>query len=489
VAFVDASTLVVRTVEAGNGPTYLAPVPVAEGGVDAVVVLNVLSHDASYLRAANGQLTSVLIPGIAPRANAWAVSADGRWALAWTDTRLLAAAGKIGPRDLDGFQDVTAIDLAATPPVAATVAVGFRPVSLRFDAQGRRAFAATEDGVTVIGLPGPSGTVEVLSDVPLGPDPSGDADTRDVSITAAGRAVVRHEGSPDVGIVDLGSGAISTVAMSAAVTDIDVTADGSRAVAVARATGEVAVLPLPAAMTDPASVRRTTVSGQVVGSVALTADGQRAVLYSNATDAERLTVLELEAGELRSLRVHAPVLSVHPTPDGKFALVVHRVAATGGGGTGGASGSTGGGAAGGGAAIGTGGAAGGGGAGGAAIPATGAFTVIPLDGSRSGRIEETDAPPQAVAFSPASERALVTVRNDRTRVFGVHVVALPSLQVGRLALASPPISAGVVAGANRGFVAQRHPEGRITFIPFTDEAPRTITGFELGARIVDGDTQ
>src|SRR5580765_5544230 len=61
VAYVDATALSVRTVEAGNGPTYLAVVP---GGADAVIVLNTLSNDATLLRVNNGTLESRTFPDL-----------------------------------------------------------------------------------------------------------------------------------------------------------------------------------------------------------------------------------------------------------------------------------------------------------------------------------------------------------------------------------------------------------------------------------------
>ncbi len=44
----------------------------------------------------------------------------------------------------------------------------------------------------------------------------------------------------------------------------------------------------------------------------------------------------------------------------------------------------------------------------------------------------------------------------------------------------------MVPEAGVAYVAQEHPEGRITFIKLSDGSARTLTGFELGARIVDG---
>jgi hypothetical protein len=66
------------------------------------------------------------------------------------------------------------------------------------------------------------------------------------------------------------------------------------------------------------------------------------------------------------------------------------------------------------------------------------------------------------------------------------VASMPSLQIDTYELASEPISAGIVAGANRGYVAQTHPDGRITFVDFSTGELRTVTGFELATQVVNG---
>ena len=90
-----------------------------------------------------------------------------------------------------------------------------------------------------------------------------------------------------------------------------------------------------------------------------------------------------------------------------------------------------------------------------------------------------------MAVAPTSDRVLVTVRDDAHKNFGVYLGLLPSLEVRRYPLASPPIAAGVVAGAGRGYVAQQHPEGRITFVTLDSGDARTLTGYELASRVVD----
>lgn len=474
VAYVDASTVSVKTAEAGNAPTYLAIVP---GVADEVIVLNVLSHDATLMQAAPTGLASTMISGVAPLANAWAMSPDGHFALAWTDSKAALAAASHDT--LEGFQDLTAIDLRSSPPLATTLAVGYRPVSITFSADGAEAYVVTGDGVSVLGLPAVAGgTVRVARDVPLTDDPTEDADTRDVSVTATGTAVVRREGSADVRIVDLHAGTAGVVTLSGPVTDLDVTPDGTRAVAVVRATSQVAVLTLATAIADPATIASETIADQVVGSVVITPDGGQAILYSNAAETETLVVVDLTTGTYRLVRVHALVLSVVPGPDGQFAVVLHRQPSASSSPDGGA------------ADAGTDGGAKTSDAGATAPSAApaiaNAFSVIPLDGSRAGRIQETTAPPGAVAWAPGSDHALITVSDQKMRTYGAYLVGVPALDVTSIALASPPIATGVVAGANRGYVAQSYSEGRITFIPFDQGPPQTLTGFDLGARVVDG---
>jgi hypothetical protein len=466
VAYVDATALAVKTVEAGNGPTYLAAVP---GVDDAVVVLNALSNDATLLRANGDALASRTIEGVAPGSNAWAVSPDGHWAIAWTDARAVPSAA-----DTEGFHDVSIIDLQATSGTASTLAVGYRPVSLAFSADSSQAFAVTEDGVSVVSL----AKAAVVDTVPLGANGVTDPqDTHDVSITPDGKlAVVRRDGSASVAVVDLASHARTEIPLSGVVTDVDVSPDGARAVAVVRATAEVAILPLAGHAPAPADVSHVTITGETVGQVTLTAGGSVAVLYSNALPSERISVLTLGATPaFHVVRLHASVLSALPTPDGKFAVVLHAdiapppaasgVAADGGvGADAGAAAPP--------PEVTT-----------AAPPAT-AFSLAPLDGTNPPRIEPADAPIQAVAVAPTSNSVLLTVRDDAKQIYGAVLGLMPSLKVQKVPLASPPIAAGVVSGANRGYAAQQYADGRITFLSLDSGDARTLTGYELGARVV-----
>jgi hypothetical protein len=208
--------------------------------------------------------------------------------------------------------------------------------------------------------------------------------------------------------------------------------------------------------------------------VVIAPGGGAAVLYSNAAPLDRITVLTLGATpSYRVVKLHAPVLSAFLTAGAHNAVVLHAAppAASGGAPADGGAPSVDGGA-------------GGSDAGSGPVPAS-AFSLVPLDQDLPAKIVDTAARPQSVAVTDDGARVLVTVRDDVQKVYGVYMGLFPTLEVETLTLASPPIAVGVVAGAGRGYVAQKHPEGRITFVTLASGDARTLTGFELGAGVKD----
>jgi hypothetical protein len=497
VARIDANSYEVRTVEAGFGPTYLAAVP-TPGPEDSprAIVLNVRSHDATLLVAdANGSVTTQTVP-VHPGANAWAISARGRWAIAWSDVSQAAA-----PDPTEGFQDITVIDLAGAAPRATRLSVGYRPTRLYIAADESRAFAVTEPGITAIDLAASSGPM-VSRDIAVTDDPFLSPAARDVSVTPDGSlALVRHDGSAVIGVVTLATGSRVTVTMPAAVTDLDLTDDGTRAVAVMRGgdapppvdagtdagadarsdaddanTGDasdagdagdarqdsapplaidskVAVLPIPAIAASPTTFEVVTLVGERTGSVALSPDGRSALLYTNAFDNDRLTILSIGdgAGSLsyRTVALKAPVRAVFAAPDASHAIALLEP--------------------------------------GAGSTKPGAFSIVPIASNLPPKIQGTEAVPVSVAIAPGTAgRALVTVSDESTRVFATYLARMPELLIDRLPLSSAPLATGIVPAAASGFVAEKHPEGRITFVQLASGKARTLTGFELGAKVVDG---
>ncbi len=455
VALVDAETLRVTTVESGFGPRYLSPVPTEDPDVVEALVLNVIGEDATLLRLADGALAAPVRFPTHADANAVTVSPSGRWAVVWSDWRRAAV---LDP--MDSFQDLTLIVVRPTSgaPRSMRRVTGYRPSSVTFDADEARVIVVNEHGITAIDL-GDESDPRVLDLIEVAPGGLADAAARDVVVTPDGDlAIVRREASAVLGFVDLASGAITDVELPGPVTDLDLDADGTRAVAVMRDAGLVAVLELPAALIDPTAIVTATLPA-TLGSVSLAPDGSVGVLYTNATPSSTIATLNLRDDDrflaLRTEDLRAPVRGVLVAPDAAHAVALLDPPA-------------------------------------GSVKA-GAFSVIPTATARVPKIVGTDAPATAVALAPApTEAALVTVRDDTRRVYGVHVVGLPSLQEDFLSLASPPLAVGIIPELGKGYVAQEHPEGRITFIEFpadltsgTAATPtaRTLTGFELAAKV------
>jgi hypothetical protein len=327
--------------------------------------------------------------------------------------------------------------------------VGYRPVAMGFDSQATRAFAVTQDGITVIGLDG--GAPSVIENVDLGVSPSGEAVQQDVSITPDGAfALIRREGDPTVSVLSLDSGARTDVTLSGPVTDLDLSADGKVAVAIVRETGEAVLMPIPGIAADPLALSVIPIPDVVVGSASLPAGSPLAFLYTNATASTVLTAIDTSdaAAPPAFFKLWAPIQAVFPTADAAHAIVLHAAAE------------------------------------GSQYPA--AMSVLPVAADLPAKLAGLDGPPVSVAVAPAGHRALVATGDASMPEYRLYVAAMPSLEVTSFVLASQPIAAGIVAGADRGYVAQKHPDGRITFVDFATGELRTLTGFELGSQVVDG---
>src|SRR5690606_29871459 len=130
----------------------------------------------------------------------------------------------------DGFQDLTLIDLSAETPRPTRLSVGFRPTRLFFDGDEDHVYVVTEPGISTLEL-GDEPSVGLL--LPLDQDELDTPTGRDVTVTpSGGHAFVRREGSSEIEILDLTNDARSSMLLSGPVTDLDLTPDGTRGVAV-----------------------------------------------------------------------------------------------------------------------------------------------------------------------------------------------------------------------------------------------------------------
>ena len=446
VALIDAKTLSVRMTNAGFGPTYLAAVP-SKAGTDSAIVINVGSHDASWFVASGTDINVVTI-ATHVGANAWSVSADGRFAIAWTDAARIEGGQ---PDSVNGYSELTVIDLATSPPISTRLSVGFRPSQVVFDAGAKHAYAVVDEGISVLNL----GDHPALAELLEVSTQNQAAHARDVNIAPDGSfAVVRVDGSANVEIIKLANNVRQVVGLESSVTDLDLSADGKTATAVLgnAVPPKVVRFAVPNPGLDPSLFDNATVPGELVRSVTLAPDGNLALLYANAVPSSHLTLLDTAPGDqfaFRTVDLQGAVQSVYISPDSAAAITFQ-----------------------------------------APPPGSkkrGLFSIVPTGSPRAPRIVGTDALPAEITFSDAAlGKALITVHDSVSSVRGVYVIGLANLEQNFVPLATEPLpgATGIVPLAKRGFVAQKHPEGRITFIDLDTGAAQTLSGFELAARIV-----
>lgn len=439
VAVIDAESYAVRLFNAGFGPKYLAGLPNDRGAI----VINELSHDTTLFELSGGEVT------VAPErlpvhfdANAWAVSPDGRFAIAWTrvdnDAQVDATAGS---------QTISVLDLERRAEVE--LSVGFHPTQVVVDETSEHAFVVNDDGVSVVTL---GDTSEVSLLVAVSPDPLEEPAARDVSILPDGsRALVRVEGSSALRVVDLTrEEGLVAYDLGAPIADLDLSRDGKLALAALPSIGQIVLVPMPPTG-DAESFERVSIPGEITSSIVLSDDAELALLYQNGADNSHLSVLDLRpemSRAVHTLDLKGPVSAVFAAPGAATAIAFQKPI----------SGSK----------------------------RAGLFSGVPTLHKRSAKIVGTDAAPSALAFDVDGRYALVTVGDDESTTHGVYRVVLDTMQEDLVELASPPATAatGIVAEVGRGFVAQTHPEGRITFIDLETAQAHTITGFELAARIL-----
>jgi hypothetical protein len=198
---------------------------------------------------------------------------------------------------------------------------------------------------------------------------------------------------------------------------------------------------------------QTVALDEVFGSVAIGERSETALLFTNGVPSSRLTLLGLHDGSHRTLDLKLPLVTAISTPDGAHAIALLAPPA------------------------------------GSQQP--GAFAVVPVEKHLPPKLQGTLAPtvpnrasPSLAMMAMGDTRALVTVSNGGS-VNVSYLVSMPELTVDTLELDSVPLpnGTGLVPEANQAFVAQQHPEGRITFIDLDSGQRRTLTGFELSAKV------
>lgn len=487
VAVIDANSLAIQSVEAGDEPRFLQTL----AGTDAAVVLNAGSADATVIRTANGKSTTTTV-SVQAGTNAIAVAPDGKHAVVYFDAEQRSA-GTSG-----SYQDVSILFLGDGKDRSIAMTVGFRPSKVSFSDDGKFAHVVTEDGVSILDFAEIEDkgshiarTVGISDDAKL---------LSDVSITSDGAyALARRENESTLRLIDLDSGDIATLdlatlqapsddeapmfeldggapdadagaaiepatpavpatpVINAPVTDLDLAPSGTFALAVLRNAGKVVELAIPGSFTSGKPSNVFSLDQQIVGSVSIAPDSKKALLYTTAVDnAERMIVLDVESADTQLIKLPKAIASVTIAEDSETAFIVHKKL-EGDPNQAGIDPDT-------------------------ALDRAYGYSVFDFEtGFSKLQTSTTQVGPSTVV--PDGSNLFVLFNDPALSLREVHQVDLTSFVIEHIALGSPPTSIGAVADTHKVFVGQEHPDGRIAFIDWTSGELESVTGFELNSRI------
>jgi hypothetical protein len=439
---VSGQTLKVSLIEVSSQPTVLQVIP----GIDAAVALHRGSDEAAIIRSSEAGDNVVLLPVIA-HCNALAMAPSGSHAVVWYDHARAKPGDPVG-----SFQALSLLQLTAGQEKSLSVSVGFRPRSVTFAKGGAQALVVTDDGVSILEL-GKIKDGDIVASVPLSKT-IGKAD-REVLISDDGQwAVVRETGSTKLGLVHLPSKKIGEVDLGAVPTDLDLVPGGASALAVLRDAGQVAMVTLPAQVTDTFEFKLADLGGAPLGLARLTEDGKTALLYTSVAGIEQVATLDIATGNVTPVAIKKTIDNALLVPGTRKAILLHKP-----------------------------------GAGPGYSDLTEKFvddsqgyTLYDLDTGYT-KLVLTPVKPLEVALSQGPDKAWLLLPDPKGLAHLVQEADLTSFQTVDHPLGSAPEHGRYLQKAGVVAVTQTHPSGRITFLDAKTGQAKTVTGFELNGQV------
>lgn len=452
VAVIDAETLGIRTVPVPEEPMALAVVP----GSDTVIILSRRGKAISYLSVTPDSLLLGSQP-VGRQYQAVDLSPDGRWAVLWTPDGNDPDTGAEGIIALVNTEAL--IDDAPEPVIER--AAGRRHTDVVFRRNGlvyEDAVIVGSEEIAIVDLADPTGRF-VPERVQL-PDEYVDVHSREVVATEDGAYVmIRSFVSPDIAVFETATRSLRSLTLPGVATDLDVSRDGRLAVAAIRADGLVVHFPLPEGLLDPTLMVVTNVSPVVPGQLELSDDGRFGVIFTSTESTESLAWLDFGTGQLVVFdRLQKLVKTVGIAPGGRIAIVLHRP-----------------------------------------DPASTVsdpyerevdqdegYSLVDLESGFAQLKRTGGVPPVDFVFAPDGRHAAVTL--SALTATKIDSIDLQTLVTDSIQLASTPQFLGalpaVSVGADRVWVTQAHPAGRISFVGLEERIVRTVTGYELNGEVI-----
>ena len=444
----------VTSVEIGGRPTEVFAV----GDTNRIVAFG--RGEGSFAvvdLGAAGETDSVRRLPVLDNCNQITVSPDGLHAVLWYDNAAARAGETMGP-----LSEVALLDLSAASAAPVTIGVGVNVRQVSFAADGSRAVVVSDDGASVLEI------ADITSNRSIPPIALSDdgvtgqlgAD-RDVFVTeAADFAVVRRAGIDGLGIVNLETGDVRTVATGERLTDIELLGPSRELALLSPSRSAVGFVGLEAAGLGSGEgsgdgVDWVALPAGTAGFLVPSADGARVFATGGDVGDNLLASISVDTHVVASFNLRKNTRSLLNSSNGRYLLVVHGRAA--------------------------------------GRPVAGepeeelvakssAVSVVDLE-QGTAKLILLPADPGAVALNRDESQVLFTVSDESLGVRSARWIAFDSFAVQSVDFTRQPTDVGALPGSDWMFVTQSHPQGRISFLNLSTGAMREVTGFSLNAFI------
>ena len=444
----------VTSVEIGGRPTEVFAV----GDTNRIVAFG--RGEGSFAvvdLGAAGETDSVRRLPVLDNCNQITVSPDGLHAVLWYDNAAARVGETMGP-----LSEVALLDLSAASAAPVTIGVGVNVRQVSFAADGSRAVVVSDDGASVLEI------ADITSNRSIPPIPLSDdgvtgqlgAD-RDVFVTeAADFAVVRRAGIDGLGIVNLETGDVRTVATGERLTDIELLGPSRELALLSPSRSAVGFVGLEAAGLGSGEgsgdgVDWVALPAGTAGFLVPSADGARVFATGGDVGDNLLASISVDTHLVASFNLRKNTRSLLNSSNGRYLLVVHGRAA--------------------------------------GRPVAGepeeelvakssAVSVVDLE-QGTAKLILLPADPGAVALNRDESQVLFTVSDESLGVRSARWIAFDSFAVQSVDFTRQPTDVGALPGSDWMFVTQSHPQGRISFLNLSTGAMREVTGFSLNAFI------
>lgn len=514
IAVIDSRSLAIRTLPVGFNPTkVVGPAEPTDGS--RVWVLNEGSSSVSIV---DPQTSDVTNAEVLRRANAIATNDDGTWAIAWVDPDELP--GDVGTNG-SSTVDLSAVSLVRSDGASFSLAVGYRVERVVF--AGDSALVLTDDGVSVVQRDAIDGDTLVapIALLPVDLQQLDQAD-REVVLDPAGEWAVARVGEERIiALTELSTGSQWVADLPGALTDLDwVPGDAPRVLGTSRdanlavlatipagliALSEVAppsedmgamdmgdmgdvgnasdmdmALDMGADMADadvdvdvdsgPPPMLSMPVPGvwylpldqPDLGAAEVAPNAANALFFSTVGGLRRAVLLDLESLEQRGLSFEKGVRGAIANDDGTRYVVLHT--REDGQIPQGASPSD-----------------------PEFIARSWGLSIVDVETAATRLVLTERKPGQSALWPNEPQRLYMIFEEDGAgsadSLRDVLRLDLGSFSSETFRVPSMPEGIGRIDGADRIFVNQEHPQGRLTFIEVASDRRQTVTGYQLNAGI------